>query len=244
MITTLRYTAVIGLGVGIISLAVAYMLGGRTVPRLWDHVHRGAQACDDGKPWRDGGSERRLAWNGENEIDIAVPASVRLHAGDGNDIVVRGAPGVVAHVGLRGDHLFFDCSGRFSPRDLEVVLPGKAFRRISISGSGRLLMENLDQPEMALRISGSGSVRAQGSVDRLSITVAGSGDARLADLTIKSLTVKIAGSGNVEAAPKEEADVSIAGSGNLKLLSRPARLTTHISGSGRIRQQAAETGDK
>ncbi|SKA02926.1 Putative auto-transporter adhesin, head GIN domain [Enhydrobacter aerosaccus] len=239
MIRGLRAVAAIGLGVGIVSLAIAYTLGGRDVDGLWDHLHRRDWACDDGKARRDGASERRLAWNGEDAIDIAVPASVRLRAGEGNEIVVRGAPDIVAHVAVHGDHLVLDCHGRGASRELEVVLPGKAFHRIGLSGSGRLTMENLSQPEMALRISGNGSVRAQGSVDRLSVAVAGSGDARLADLAVKALTVKIAGSGSVEAAPQDEADVSISGSGNLKLLSRPVHLTTHISGSGRLSQVPA-----
>jgi hypothetical protein len=97
-------------------------------------------------------------------------------------------------------------------------------------------MEGLNQPELDLRISGSGSVQAKGSVDRLSLKVSGSGDGRFADLAMKSLDLKISGSGDVEAGPTEEADVSISGSGTLRLLSRPAKLKTHIAGSGRVLQ--------
>jgi uncharacterized protein YggE len=123
-------------------------------------------------------------------------------------------------------------------------LPGKAFRRVSIAGSAKLDMQNLDQPELAINISGSGSVQGQGSVDRLSIKVSGSGDAKLADLAMKQLTLKISGSGNVEAGPKDEADISISGSGNIRLLTRPPHLRTHISGSGRITQVAAAADSK
>ena len=97
-------------------------------------------------------------------------------------------------------------------------------------------MENLQQPELAFRIAGSGAVRAQGVVDRLSITISGSGDAQLGDVATKELSVRISGSGVVTASPKDEADVTISGSGNLKLLSKPARLSSHISGSGRVIQ--------
>ena len=51
-------------------------------------------------------------------------------------------------------------------RDLEITLPGRAFRRIDLSGSSKLTMENVNQPELAFNISGSGTVRAQGTVDQ------------------------------------------------------------------------------
>src|SRR5947207_1216356 len=84
---------------------------------------------------------------------------------------------------------------------------------IGIAGSSKLVMENVNQPELALSISGSGSVRAQGTVDRATVNIAGSGDARLAGLAMKELTAKISGSGKIEAAPKDSADITISGSG-------------------------------
>jgi hypothetical protein len=68
---------------------------------------------------------------------------------------------------------------------------------MNLSGSVKLSMENLNRPELALSISGT--LRGQGSVDQLSVTVSGSGNARLADIAMKQLTVKISGSGNVSA---------------------------------------------
>ena len=229
MSRTLGRIAVFGLGIGIVLLALAYALSGRDAYRIFDRGVFAAHACGDGT----GSGERRLAWTGGDAIDIALPARVHLRGGDGNELLLRGAPDVISHVELRGNRLLLDCRSGASP-SIEVTLPGKAFRRISIAGSAKLDMENVDQPELAINISGSGSVRGQGSVDRLSIKVSGSGDAKLADLAMKQLTLKISGSGNVEAGPKDEADISISGSGNIRLLAQPPQLRTHISGSGRI----------
>ena len=244
MIRTLRWIAGVGLVTGIASLAIAFTLGGFNLRDMWDRGRFNLQACGDDKGAAGAASERRLAWRGGDAIEIAVPSTVRLRMGDGSDIVVRGPAHAISHVGVRGNRLVLDCRWPASSRDIEVVLPGKAFRKIGISGSARVQLEGLNQPELALRISGSGSVQARGTVDRLSLKVSGSGDGRFADLALKSLDLKISGSGDVEAAPKEEADVSISGSGTLRLLSQPARMKTHIAGSGRVLQPAVEANEK
>lgn len=239
MIRSLRWIAGLGLAIGAVSLTVAFLIGGFSVRDLWDRANFSRQACGDDKGAGKSPSERRLAWNGGDSIEIAVPARITLRMGEDSDIVVRGSPGAISHVDVRGKRLTLNCRWG-SASDLDVVLPGKAFRHIGLSGSTRLVMENLNQPALDVRISGSGAVQAQGTVDRVSLKVSGSGDGRFADLAMKSLTLKISGSGDVEAGPTEEADVSISGSGTLRLLTRPARLNTHIAGSGRVLQPSSE----
>jgi putative autotransporter adhesin-like protein len=139
--------------------------------------------------------------------------------------------------------LTLNCRLTANARPVEVTLPGQAFRRISVSGSAKLDMENLDQHKLALSISGSGALRTQGTVERLSVTIAGSGNAKLADVAVRRLNVKISGSGSVEAAPREEADITISGSGNVRLLSHPARLKTRVAGSGQIIQASLEAAE-
>jgi hypothetical protein len=237
MSRTLGRIAVFGLGIGFVSLALAYALGGRDAYGIFDrHNLFASRSCGQGT----GSSERRLTWSGGDTINIAVPARVHFRGGEGNEILLRGASDVIGHVELHGNRLFLDC--RSGTNAVEITLPGQGFRRVNVSGWAKLDIENLEQPELAINISGSGSLHGQGSVDRLTVHLSGSGDARLGDLAVKQLAVKISGSGNVEAAPKEEADVKISGSGSVRLLTRPPQLRTHVSGSGRI-TQVAEVAD-
>src|SRR5262249_35271517 len=186
-------------------------------------AERWASTCGDSA----GPRERSLPWDGGDSVELSLPGTVHWRAGEGNELVVRGAPGVAKHVELHGNRIVLTCRGRTG--SLDITLPGRAFRRIGIAGSGNLVMENLNQPELDLRISGSGSMGAQGSVDRLTVNVAGSGDARLGELLAKQATVHISGSGKVEASPKDQADIKISGSGDVKLLTRPADLRTKVS---------------
>jgi hypothetical protein len=187
-------------------------------------------------------AERRLAWDGGDTVNIAAPATVHYRGGEGDEVIVRGAPDLVANVEVRGGRITLDCR-TIRSRAVDITLPGRAFRRVSLSGSGKVLMENISQPDLTLTIAGSGTLHAQGNADRVTVTIAGSGDAELADLAVKQLTVKVSGSGNIEAAPKDLADIHLSGSGNVRLLTRPAQLRSHIAGSGRITQAPLEAAD-
>jgi len=230
--------AVAGIGIGVASLAIAYAIGDSDLDGLWQHGRMGwrGHGCDGPAIADSASSERHLAWSGGDTIEIALPATVHFRAGEGSDLVLRGMPDAIAHVELLGNRLVLDCR---SPGRIDVTLPGNAFRRIGVSGWANVKLENLNQPELVFTVSGSGDLVAQGTVDRLTATISGSGNAHLRDMALKELTVRISGSGNVEAAPKEAADIKLSGSGNVRLLTRPAHLNTHVSGSGRISQ--AET---
>ncbi len=242
MVRTLGWIAAGGLGVGVISLSLAYVTGDDAVHRLMNVGTSFASTCgSSGTPATL--SERHLKWNGGDTIEIALPATVRYRGGEGDEVIVRGAPDVIAHVEIRGDRLSLDCRNIARLREIEVVLPGQKFRRIGLAGSGKVLMENVNQPELALHVSGSGDLSVQGKVDRATISITGSGHARLADLGMKEFTAKVAGSGNVEAAPTDLADISISGAGNVRLLTHPAQLRSHISGSGRITEAALGSAD-
>jgi hypothetical protein len=174
-------------------------------------------------------------------------------------LVVKGDPGMVSHVYVRDGVVGIDCRTNFrfgKSRRLEVTLPGRAFRTFEQRGSGDMRLAGLSQPDTKLSLEGSGSIQADGHVDRLSVRVAGSGDvtatgsagalevdlqgsgdAKLGGLAVKSARVAIDGSGNVEIAPKDASriDVSNDGSGDFEASGNTDNLTVSVEGSGNMK---------
>jgi hypothetical protein len=238
MNSILARVAVIGLGVGVVSLSLAWAIGGRDdIRRAIAEERFGWHSCDAVAS----GPERRLPWSGGDTIEVTTPVPLRLIASDGSDLVLRGTPGAVAALRLHGSKLV-SCGRPDGP--VEVALPARALRHVRISGAGQVTLDKLDQRELGLSISGSGRIEAHGSVERVSAHISGAGDVRLGDVAMKRLTTKISGSGTVEAAPKDEADIHLSGAGTVKLLTRPASLHSKVSGSGRIVQPSVESADK
>ena len=241
MVRPLAWVAAGGLGVGIVFLSLAYATGGSDLRRsveLGFDMPFGRSCEKTGAT----ASERRLKWDGDDTVNISGFATVHYRGGEGDEVIVRGSPEVVANVEVQGGDITLNCRGAGS-RTLDITLPGRIFRKIHLSGAGKVLLENVSQPDLVLDISGSGSMNAQGSVDRLTVSISGSGRAKLADLAAKQLTVKVSGSGNIEAAPRDAADINVSGAGIVQLLTRPGQLRSRVTGSGRITQAPLEAAD-
>ena len=240
---TLGRIALGGIGVGVVSLSLAWTIGGRELRNTIAERDFSWRSCDDGKV-AVAGPERHLPWTGDDTISLAMSVPVRLVPGTAMTSCCAATPETIAHLDLSGGRLRADCRNlpdrqtmRSSCRRARCVTCGSPDRPRPPSGSST-------SRALALTVSGSGHVQAQGTVERMTVTIPGSGDVRLGDLAMKRLTTRIAGSGNLEAGPKEEADITISGSGNVRLLSRPATLNTKIAGSGRITQPPVEAADR
>jgi hypothetical protein len=244
MPSMLAKIAFAGIGVGIVSLSLAWTIGGRDLRNVVHDTRWGRHfACTDSAVAASG-PERRLAWTGDDTIDIAGPLPLRLVPGSGSDVVLRGAPEMIAHLQLNGRHLRADCRPPGNAATVTVELPARALRNVRLSGSATVTLEKLDQQALALTVSGSGQVQAQGTVEQVAATISGSGNVRLGEVVMRRLTTKISGSGSLEAGPRDEADIKISGSGDVRLLSRPAALTSKISGSGHITQPPVAAADR
>ena len=239
MVRPLAWTAIGGLSVGVVFLSLAYATGGSSLRRMVDIGLSSVGSCN---AHGSTATERRLKWEGNDTVDIAGSAIVHYRGGEGDEVILRGSPEAVANVEIQGGKITLNCHGAGS-RTVDITLPGRVFRKMHLSGSGKVLAENVSQSDLTLAVSGSGSLRAQGSVDRLTVSISGSGSAKMGDLAVKQLTVKVAGSGNIEASPKEVADITVSGAGDVRLLTRPAQLRSHVSGSGRITQPPLEAAD-
>src|SRR6185369_4859964 len=178
MSRTLGWIAAIGLSVGVISLSLAWGIGGGDVRRAIAHSYLTLQSCDDTKV-AVGGPERRLPWTGDDTLDVVLSTPVRLIASPGSEVVIRGAPETIAHLRLQGGRLSADCRWLTTPRPIEVELPARALRHVRLAGSVKATLEKLSEPELMLTVSGSGNVQASGTVERAVIAISGSGDVRL-----------------------------------------------------------------
>ena len=177
---------------------------------------------------------RLLAWDGSNSVSIDVPASAHYRAGEGDTLSASGNADMLRHLRLRDGHVEFDCDGNWGKDRLQIELPGRSFRGFAVGGTGRLMLEKINQPSLTITLAGATGATASGQVDHLNLSVAGSSKLGVGALKARSVNLSIAGSGDVETAPQDDIHINIAGSGTVRLVTEPRRVESSVVGSGRI----------
>jgi len=178
---------------------------------------------------------RELTWAGGPSLQLDLPAEVVFTQGAETKVVVSGPRSVIDRIAFEGDRLHFeDDSGRRLREGLTITISAPSVTRFVVNGASRLSIDDYDQPELAVEINGSGDVVASGKAGKVTISVAGSGKADLGGVQTRDVAIDIAGSGDATASPTGNAKVSIAGSGDVNLLSKPASLEKDVAGSGDV----------
>jgi hypothetical protein len=89
-------------------------------------------------------------------------------------------------------------------------------------------------PRLTVTLAGSGVVRASGAVNRLDVSLTGSGDAQLGQLVARDVQAALDASGRIVVNATRRLDASLRGSGAIFYTGNPAHVTKDVSGSGAI----------
>lgn len=104
---------------------------------------------------------------------------------------------------------------------------------ISIAGSGKLEIADVDGGRLKVSIAGSGRLAIDGKADALDLSIAGSGSCDGEGLTVGKAAVHIAGSGDAIFTCNGDVAAHLMGSGNV-IVRGSARCSIHSMGSGTV----------
>jgi hypothetical protein len=181
-------------------------------------------------------TSRDLDWDGSDHAGISIKAVANYAPGSGGEKVhITGDPQVLAHLRLRNGTIEEDCHGwNERDRDVVITLPGRAFEKFVLTGTGKMNLNGLNQEKLTINMAGVGVIKANGKVEDLKIKMAGVSKADFGEVTGRKASVDMAGVNSAHIAPSEEADIRIAGPSEVTLHSNPPKLDTRIMGPGRI----------
>ena len=248
MIRVLVSIAVAGFFVSIVTLSVAVAIGGPSVitDSAWgwgnhwnwsdgDWGHHGHHGR-----WDDGPQATKdVAWTGGDSLAIDVPADVTYTQAPGpGKLTISGPQDALDALQVDRGHIGFDHNHRHWG-DLTIVMTAPAVTHFEMNGSGRLAIQGYKQDKLALDLSGSADVTASGEAKSVALSASGSSDTDLSGLKVADAVVDLTGSGEAKLAATGAVNVSISGSGDVTLLSRPSKLQSSVSGSGSIHQEDA-----
>ena len=107
---------------------------------------------------------------------------------------------------------------------------------LAVSGSGDLLVPQLEAGRLETTVSGSGDVLVGGTCPSNEIRISGSGKVRAHGLKTETSRARISGSGDAHVYASRSAEGSISGSGSM-YVAGGAQLSTTTHGSGRVTKE-------
>jgi hypothetical protein len=190
----------------------------------------------DAVPVAAGVTKRDLDWDGSDHLSLTAPGQATYTPGTDDRVHVSGDPQLVSHVQVRDGKVELDCRGWHSGDNLTIALPGREFNKFAIAGTGHLILDKLNQPQVSLTIGGSGHIQANGKLNDLKLAVGGSGEMDLDQVTADHGRLEIGGSGTVRAKGAiQELDIKIGGSGRADFGAVASRIATvKIGGHGDV----------
>jgi hypothetical protein len=109
---------------------------------------------------------------------------------------------------------------------------------LSVSGSGKIYVAEINADKLDCSISGSGDINLNdgGVIDKGSISISGSGNFSGESIRYDNLHVGISGSGNCRCNVSDNLEARISGSGNVYYKGNP-KIDARVSGSGHVRSK-------
>ena len=173
-------------------------------------------------------------------VDLAGTNNVTIQVGGEQSVVVHADNNLLDNVTteVQAGTLVIANTDSFttkSPMSVEITVP--TLETLDLSGSGNIAADDIRASGLTVTLSGSGTLRASGTADRLVVTLDGSGDAQLEQLVAQDAIAVVNGSGRIVVNATNSLEASLPGTGAILYSGNPAHVTTTVTGTGAITQK-------
>lgn len=235
MTKKLFVVAASGLVLAILLLSAAWVVGGQAMVTA---IHKGNWhfTIDDDDDDHGARVTRSFTFNPDAPMTVDAPVHLHFVRGDRVAMTISGSAPLVGALRWNNNKLSMDDGPIISKHTLQVEIVAPRLPPLNVNGAGSVALENLDQPDLRLNLSGAGNIDATGKVHTATVTSSGAGNVDLGGLNATDATVSVEGVGNIDVNASGKVDASVAGAGNVSLHRKPAQLTSQISGIGSVDQ--------
>ena len=111
--------------------------------------------------------------------------------------------------------------------------------KVGTSGSRHVEL-NVKSSSVSVSTSGSSKIQISGTADKLEVKSSGSSNVGTYELEVDKATLTLSGSSDARIAVEESINARISGSGHVRYRGNPQKINTKTSGSGKITKETAE----
>jgi hypothetical protein len=171
------------------------------------------------------------------KLDLAGSNNVKVVIGSRQSVFVNADDNLLRRVTTRVERgrLVIETNGTLTTRSpMSVVITVPSLEAIVLSGSGTIVARNIHSQRLTLTLSGSGLLRARGTVTRLDVALSGSGDAQLGQLVARDARAVVSGAGQIVLTATQTLHAAVPGRGAIVYGGNPGHMTRSITGTGAI----------
>jgi hypothetical protein len=190
--------------------------------------------------------QRQVAALGQLEVSGSMQVEVRV--GQAPSLLVEADANLLPYIRTEGRGNTLKISNERQLRSktpVRIVYTTPRLTEVRATGSGQVIVRELNGAPLEVSKSGSGQVRLAGKVDSLHARVSGSGVLDAGELRSASADLGLSGSGrmNIGEIRGDYARVSVAGSGVLQAGGAVRSLNARVAGSGSLDLASLSTQD-
>jgi hypothetical protein len=171
------------------------------------------------------------------KLDLAGSNNVKVVIGSRQSVFVNADDNLLRRVTTRveGGRLVIETAGTFTTRNpMSVAITVPSLEAIVLSGGGTIVARNIHSRRLTVELSGSGLLRARGTVTRLDVALSGSGDAQLGQLVARDARAVVSGAGQIVLTATRTLHAAVPGRGAIVYGGNPGHVTRSITGTGAI----------
>jgi len=171
-------------------------------------------------------------------IDLAGSNELIVRVGGERRVVVHADDNLLGHITTdvqAGVLVVGNMPGSIETKSrtyVEIDVP--SVDTLALSGSGVVTVTGVEASGLAVRLPGSGLLRASGRATALDVELGGSGDAQLRELTAADVSASVSGSGRIVVTATNRLDATVSGSGAVVYGGEPPHLATSVTGTGAV----------
>ncbi|TCM18633.1 putative autotransporter adhesin-like protein [Novosphingobium sp. PhB165] len=222
-----------GVILSIVAFGAAWVVGGDKFRQ--EFRDNGGWSFEFGDDEKDHGPEktRTFALQPGTRLAMDIPVQLVFTKGDKSEMIVTGPQKVVDRLTWNDGRLSIDGSLHMH-KGLKVRITAPEIAAFDFDAPGDVTLTGLDQDSLTLKAQGAINLDASGKVRKLDVQTEGASNLDLGKLEAQDATVSVDGVGSVTIGATGNVSVAIDGIGSVRLVRKPAHLTTDINGLGKV----------
>jgi Putative auto-transporter adhesin, head GIN domain len=176
-------------------------------------------------------------------VDLQGIGDVDIEVGGALSVDVQGPADLAALISttVKGGTLVIDTPDDFSKKlkgrgdiNLKVVIHVPALSKVTLSGTGEIEVDGIQNKAFDVAILGTGALDLAGKTENLRVNVSGTGQIKAKELVASAVELSVAGTAQAVLHASKSFDVSVQGTAAVKVLGKPATVKKTIVGTAAI----------